>query len=657
VIDKDPEKLVLQIVEWIDEADKSTGRSEWYRRAVTGREFYRGIQWDEADKSLLEDAGRPALTINHVLPTVNFLEGFQRQNRKDITAKPTKNGTAAVAQALSALVKNVMDNGGNLAVSTCFHNGITTGKGWIRVKRVYDRDPISGELKVESVNPVLVWEDPNATEYDVSSARFIAVTEYMDKERCKAQWPKKAGDFATDTTLLSASSGQQGTNAAEISGYMFGPASDNEHGDILKNRYPVTECWFREWFLTKCIVDRKSGKIEPLQSKDDKDIAQTLTSMDAQRFVQKELLRPKLWKAMIVGRTLVDLVEDPLNGITDFPIVRFCAYFDEGYVFGVVDNIVCPQQEENKRRSQVLHNLNQTANSGYKVARLPDGDTELQQFGSKPGMVIPLDKYGGTVEKIEPSAISAGHMTLATMAAEDIREITGVANMMGYDSQQKESGRALGLRQSQGMTIQAAVFDNMDQTLLQLGNVLVEMIRGKDADGNAVFTDEEIAAVCEEENLTATVYRKKVMETLPQPPQPPTPEAAQIGASLAAAPEVQVLGQLQHQQRMEEYQKAMQVYAQTVEAAARELFLSDLRNMDAGRYQVAVSLSPTSPTQRMATFAEMVEINNAYPGIIGPEPLIKASDLANKEDVLQDIKQRQQAMQAAPPAMMARGAA
>ena len=52
----------------------------------TGFAFYAGNQWSAQDLAKLEREGRPALTINLILPIINLLSGIQRQGRQDVSA-------------------------------------------------------------------------------------------------------------------------------------------------------------------------------------------------------------------------------------------------------------------------------------------------------------------------------------------------------------------------------------------------------------------------------------------------------------------------------------------------------------------------------------------------------------------------------------------
>ena len=51
---------------------RDNGHQDYIAVAKRCDAFYRGEQWDAADLSTLDDQGRPALTINTILPTINL---------------------------------------------------------------------------------------------------------------------------------------------------------------------------------------------------------------------------------------------------------------------------------------------------------------------------------------------------------------------------------------------------------------------------------------------------------------------------------------------------------------------------------------------------------------------------------------------------------
>jgi len=148
-----------------------------------------------------------------------------------------------------------------------------------------------------------------------------------------------------------------------------------------------------------------------------------------------------------------------------------------------------------------LHNLNQTANSGFKVKKvLNNYDRHLAKHGATPGVVLDESKAGGSIERIEPAPLSEGHITAARMSGDDMKEISGAnPDLMGQAIRsENESGRAIELRQQQGMKVVEVMFDNFSRTqkLITLG--LVDMVRHTD-----VYSDEEIRNLVSEKNMDA----------------------------------------------------------------------------------------------------------------------------------------------------------
>ncbi len=225
------------------------------------------------------------------------------------------------------------------------------------------------------------------------------------------------------------------------------------------------------------------------------EIARAVANADG-KWVVKEWVALVLNKTVTAGNIVLEDERDPYSGATAFPYYRFCPFWVDGYVMGVVQNLQGPQQEVNKRRSQALHNLNQTANSGFKVKKILNNyDKILAKHGSKPGAVLDESKAGGKIERIEPAPLSEGHIRIAQMSADDMKEISGAnPDLLGQMMEGiLESGKAIELRQAQGMKVVEVLFDNFSRTekLLALG--LVDMIRFTD-----VYSDNEIRAIASE---------------------------------------------------------------------------------------------------------------------------------------------------------------
>lgn len=458
------------------------GLADERNRMTEGFAFYVGDQWDAKDIAKLDAEKRPHLTINLILPIINLLSGIQRQGRQDITVVARKGGLKKLAAVFTETMRHCLDvTDADYEIADCFLDGVTGNKGWLGLGINYDDDPVSGDIEVAKVSPFDMREDPDAKEYDLNrSGKFVIRDYWMDKESIILNYPLKESDIKLGGLEIDPASGDM--------------TADPEHSDI---RWRVRECWWKQHEKRLILINAVTGEIRPI-SPDSVEVAKAV-SEKSKIWYFKEWVVPVLKKTVTVGNVVLEDISDPYNGVTSFPYYRFCPYWVDGYVMGVSQNLIGPQQEVNKRRSQALHNLNQTANSGFKVKKvLNDYDKHLAKFGSTPGVVLDKSKAGGEIERLEPAPLSEGHITSSQLSAEDMKEISGAnPDLLGHlDGNQVESGRAIELRQAQGMKVVEVLFDNFSRTqkLITLG--LVDMVRHTD-----VYSDEEILSLVSEKNM------------------------------------------------------------------------------------------------------------------------------------------------------------
>ena len=478
-------KLVM-VKEFWRHAD--AGLTGEFARMHEGYRFYTGDQWDLADLEKLQEEKRPALTINLILPIINLLSGIQRQGRQDVTVVARKGGYKALASVYTQVLRHCMDmTDADYEIADAFLDGIIGGKGWLQTDVDYADDPLSGDLVVRKVSPFAIREDPDATEYDLNkSGKFVIRDEWMDRDALLLNYPAKRADIEAGALDIDPTSGDV---TAENDGL----------------RWRLRECWWKNFQKRTVLIHTVTGAMKPV-SQAQEEVAAAI-SKRSKHWVVKDWVVPVLNKTVTAGNLVLEDNEDPYHGVVRFPYTRFCPFWTDGYVMGVVQNLTGPQQEVNKRRSQALHNLNQTANSGFKVKKILNNyDRHLATFGSTPGVVLDESKAGGSIERIEPAPLSAGHTASAQLSADDMKEISGANhNLMGQVTENfAESGKAIELRQAQGMKVVEVVFDNFARTQKLMALGLVEMIRFTD-----VYTDDEIAAIVAESDEDIDLGRLK----------------------------------------------------------------------------------------------------------------------------------------------------
>ena len=468
------------------------GLSREFARMQRGFRFYCGDQWEPADLEKLAREKRPALTINLVMPIINLLSGIQRQGRQDVSVVARKGGLKTLASVYTQLLRHCLDmTDADYEIADAFLDGVIGSKGWLQLDIDHTEDPINGDLAVRKVSPFSIREDPDAKEYDLNkSGKFVIHDEWMDKDTLTLNWPKIQMDIQNGGLDINPASGDVVGDAP-----VSADASTRSNANL---RYRVRQCWWKQHTKRLILINTLTGAMKTV-SPAQQELALAIANR-GKHWVIKDWVVPVLNKTVTAGNLVLEDIEDPYRGAVRFPYYRFCPFWVDGYVMGVVQNMIGPQQEVNKRRSQALHNLNQTANSGFKVKKILNNyDRHLAKFGSTPGVVLDESKAGGKIERIEPATLSEGHIRASDMSADDMKEISGAnPDLMGqYIENYAESGKAIELRQAQGMKVVEVLFDNFARTQKLLALGMVDMIRFTD-----VYSDEEIRAIVAESDET-----------------------------------------------------------------------------------------------------------------------------------------------------------
>jgi len=488
-------KIINKINDFWLEGDE--GNRSTLSRMAENYGFYIGDkQWDASDKSELDRRGRPANTYNKILPLVNLLMGMHLNNPQDYILYPRKGGYRYVAEVLTALLKHTADISDiNFAQSMQFLDGLVAIKGWVKADISYNFDPINGELIVNRVSPFDIREDPNIQEYGINSGKYIIQLFWAQKDAIINKYPKHKKFLSRYLDTVS------GDDVIDFEGRTV--KSREGEKDPSLYRFRLKETWWMESESRPFIVDKvnldfyevhpTNEEIIPIILQTEKRIAEE--EKRPERYTVIERPTKVLHMATTIGDTLLEHVEDPFNGVKRFPYSRFCPYWVDGKVFSAIDNLKDVQRDYNKRRSQYLHIINQTANSGWMIDEASGVDeAKLEKVGSKPGIVIKY-RNGLMPVKIQPNTVPQAHMIAAQLDKDDMAEISGInPNLQGLQESANESGVAIIRRQRQGMVQAQPIFNNFYKSIADFGETLTELIRKSD-----VYSPAEIMAIVEEQ--------------------------------------------------------------------------------------------------------------------------------------------------------------
>ena len=494
---------------------RDSGHEDYIEIAKRCDAFYRGAQWDAADVATLDDQGRPALTINTILPTINAVLGEQSTRRADIKFKPRGNGQEQIANVLTQVYMQISDNNKlDWVESQVFSDGIIQDRGWFDV-RIDFSDHIQGEIRVTAKDPLDILIDPDAKDYDPKTWNEIYETKWMSIDEIEEAY----GQDKADRLRIVADSGStlgkdsmefehdENTYGDSDDGYLGQEySSDPENARTLRAIRVIERQQYR---LKDCQI-----YVDPVAG-DERPIPNNWSEKKKKEFAEKYGLIMATKKQRKVRWTVtadVVVLIDDWSPYDTFTLVPYFPYWRRGRPFGMVRNLLSPQEQLNKISSQELHIVNTTANSGWIVeggslAGMTADD--LEEHGAETGLVLEFNRGSTPPQKIQPNQIPTGLDRIAAKAAGNIKAISGISDaMLGTDSPEV-SGVAIQAKQSRGVMQIQVPLDNLQKSRLYLAHKVLQLIQ-------SFYTEERLMQITDEEDPYKTRVPVRVNEMTPE---------------------------------------------------------------------------------------------------------------------------------------------
>ena len=643
---------------FIRDTKDSTKREKQCERMTQYQDFFRGNHWTEEMYNTYKSAGVEPITINRCRPVVKAFLGMYLTNKQSVKVKPRRSGTQKAAEVYTEMLKHVEDSSAaDYVYAKTIQRGSIDTEAYLVI--VIDKKAnINGQPKVKMYPLRDVDTDINAEEYDLNeSSKFVILKDWIDRDELDIQYPEYKDMIGN---MIDAP--DMDTHIEQLSEYMADDDYDyeNEEDDdkmlLNKYRYLVRTVYWKEPLEAVIVADRQTSTIKIItEEKQVKKLRKA--AKKSRRFNIQKTVSHQLHKCTFLGHEMLEIETNPYGeDLTDFPVFRFCPYWDLGWASGVLDDAVSLNSEENIHRTQTIRLLNQTANSGWITGGgTPANINKLKNFGSVEGVVIDKTDYGNFLEKIKSNKLDSGFFTMGIQFEQDIKRVTGVDDAtQGYDTGRTESGRAIKLKQMQNQVSAEPVFNNFYYTLQLMGEYLLRLLRK-----NEYYTDNEIKFIVSESSLLDAQFLQKAQGILvaqlgadlpmPQQPMPIDPMAMTM---IRDEDKLQVIEDMQYgmeaaAQYGKSYPMLKQRWDEVIKRQAVEMLLQEIKTDKFGEYGVKVTVSPSAPTERLARFIEMDALQSKYGQIIPPDLFIDATDLPNKEEIKARLQQQQQMMQMA----------
>lgn len=600
-----------QRIQWFDDWEELTRENR--KLARTDREYYDGKQWSQEDLAQLKARGQPPIVKNRIARKINFVLGEEIKKRVDPVARPrTPQHEDAARAATDALRYVEEEQNFDRVRSAVLKNILIEGYGGALKELDETRGYAHGLVHVE-------WDrlfyDPHSRCADFSDAKYKGIVRWADLEDAIADYPESEETLRATVTRDIGSSDDTTEDVPR------------RWGDKRRSRVKIVEMYFRvgaDWYRA--------------------DFTQAGDLRDPERCVY--------------------LDEKGQHSIC--PLIMASCYVDQrGMRYGVVRQLISPQDEINKRSSKALHLLSvRQVLAERDMVRDPQ---KLRTELAKPDGYIEVEPAAlerNSVQILQTADLAAGQVQLLQEAKADIDTI-GPSSATIPDLPDSSSGRAFLARQQAASQELGPVFDTLLDWTLSVYELDWCCVR-------QFWTEEKWLRVTDDEELTG--YRfvalnrqmtraERIQELLAK--QVPLEKALGTAAG-NEAPWVLMRAKMAAQQAAQMQQQRAQMMAQRAQAlgmqpppapqedpaaALQQFILQDPamqqviteNQVDQMLVDIVVDVAPETAILAQEEFQTLTDL---LPTIVQTRPdmaptmaklVVKASQLPNKRELLQEL--------------------
>lgn len=433
-------------------------QAENRHQMAVDEDFYDNIQWSEEDERTLKDRGQVPLVYNVISTSVNWLLGTEKRGRTDFKVLPRRKEDSKPAERKTALMKYLSDvNHTGFHRSRAFEDAVKAGVGWLEdgVQDDVEGEPVYS--RYESWRNIL-W-DSAATETDLSDARYIFRSKWVDVDLAQAMFPERADIIATSSIsggLGFATDDDYGDDAMdshelELESDGISVVSANSHH---RGRVRLMEAWVRRPVTVKRM--RGGDFTGDIWEEDNPAHVEQLEEGRAE-VVERVMMRVHV--AIMCDAGMLWFSPSPYRH-NRFPFVPIWGYrrARDGMPYGFIRGLRDIQQDINKRASKALHIL--STNKTIMEKGAVDNIDEFIEEVARPDAVIEKNPGKELVLNADRELAQA-HLDMMSRSIAMIQQQSGVTDENLGRRTNASSGIAIARRQEQGSLATAKFFDNL----------------------------------------------------------------------------------------------------------------------------------------------------------------------------------------------------
>lgn len=521
-------------------------------------DYYHSYQLTQEERAVLNKRGQPDTVFNRYRKAINGTLGVLKNGATDPRAygrTPRDDDGAEVVSKVLRFAADINDFD-NMRVR-CAYQYLVPGTCAVLIEVDDERRPLLTEVNWEEL-----FYDPRSRKADFSDARYMGIAKWMYADDVIRDYPHAKEDI------------EGALEGSDSAGLQVHDTMEDRPRDASSNwldrkrrRVLVVEIYHREGADWHRCVFHGNGVLEK----------------DKSPYVDAK------------GKTVCAIV------------AQSCYIDRENNRYGIGRDMRSPQDEFNKRRQKLLHELNsrqvqaQNSEAALGVAVGYDADT-VRQEAARPDGVLPPG--WGVVPRTD---IVSGQFNLLGLAESEMDREGPNPAILGRQGE-NSSGRAQQVRQQAGLTEQAVIFGGIESWELRVYRAMWNRCR-------QFWTAPDYIRVTDDEGSAQFIGINQPVQGSPQVVMGP-----------GGVPMIQpaILG----------YENALAELDVDITLDT----IPDTANLAQEQFQI---------------LGELAQSGALPPGAIPPEMWIELSSLPNKRQLLEKLEKRQAEQQQNPQAQMA----